>query len=179
MAINRTYLDFQIQEAGTTAFLFVDISQYADTPSNPILEVLIPGYGEARTVAIISSQPNVISSNLLQAGCDPFSPAADLPDGLYWITYRISPHAQAYVSKSYLRTTILDYQWENCLLTLNNEPCDQKYERTLKNNMVDFVILRNSAKAEVSKGNTGLALQYYQMAEQIVKRFRPYRQNCC
>lgn len=180
MSQNRTFLDFEIPDlGGTNSLVFLDKSQYADTPQNPILEVLIPGYGESRTIAIIPSQPNVILSNLLEAGCNPFSPSADLPDGVYWFTYRIAPHSVAFVTKSHLRTTSLDYQWENCLLTLNNEPCDEKMERAVKNNMVDFIILRDSAKAELRKGNTAKALQQYQLAEQIVRRFRPYRQNCC
>lgn len=178
---NRTILDFEIADAGSTnSIIFIDKSQYSDLPTNPILETIIPGYGEARTVPIISSQVNIINSNLLEIGCNPSDPAADLPDGVYWFTYRIFPHGQAFVSKPYLRTTILNYQWENVLLTLNNEPCDQRHERDLKNQMVDFLVFRDGAKAELDKGNTSLAIQQYQMAEQVLRKFRPYnRQNCC
>jgi hypothetical protein len=175
-SLNRTYLDFDILEDGSTStIVFSDKSQYAEYPENPILNVLIPGFGESKTVAIISSQVNIINSNLLQIACDPANVAPDLPDGVYWLTYRISPHSLAYVTKPYLRTTILDYQFENALLTLNNTPCDEKRERAIKNNLVDFFVLKNSAKAELSQGNTAKAIQFYQLAEQILRKFNKFR----
>jgi hypothetical protein len=172
MVTNTTYLNFDIiADGGVSTLVFQDKSQYIELPTTPIVDIIIPGYGEAKTIPIRSSQTNVINSNELQIGCNPSDPAPALPDGIYWITYRIFPHNIAYITKPYLRTTVLDYQFENALLTLNNTPCDEKRERKLKENLIDFIIMRDSAKAELTEGNTSKAIQYYQMAQQILRKF--------
>jgi hypothetical protein len=167
--IHTNILDFDIIEDGNPKTLvFLDKSTYIDDagPEKPVLEVVSPGFQIPVTIAIIPNQVNVLNSGLLKLTTG--TTYGDLADGLYWLTYRICPYDQVWKTKIYLKTTILEYRYQNALLTLDNSPYWKINDPQIQQSIAEYMIAIETAKANSQVENTTKATEYYKLANKIV-----------
>ena len=102
----RHNLDFDIFDGefiDTEILYWFDKSEYMETPSVPIVQVIFPGFTTPHTAPISPNKLNTISTSFLQFTTE----KEEFPDGVYHITYAIAPHDKLKVCKWYLRTTQL------------------------------------------------------------------------
>jgi len=109
-----------------------DISTYPDSPAviNPSLEIDIPGFG-ITSVAFVPNQFNVFNSTTLgitSSGDD----LVALPDGLYTITYSVTPAYENFVTKTIQRVDQLQEKFDNAFMKLDMMECDGAIKKQSK-----------------------------------------------
>lgn len=168
LGIHTNTLDFSVIEDGSPKTLVIlDKSTYMEeNPEKPIIEIVAPGFNIPVQIAFIPNSVNVINSSLLKLTGG--SVYADLADGLYWITYRICPYDKVYKTKVYLKTTILEYRFENSLLTLDNSPYWKIDDPEIQQKVTEYNIAIQTAIANTEVENTTKANEYYKLANNIV-----------
>ena len=139
-------LDFDIFDGefiDTEILYWFDKSEYMETPSVPVIQVIFPGFTEANTAPISPNKLNVISTSFLQFTTE----KAEFPDGIYHITYAIAPHDKLKVCKWYLRTTQLIGNIQQTLASISIED-KEKISLILE---IDKYLL--AAKAQVEENH--------------------------
>lgn len=171
--IYKNIINFSVIADGNPSTLVVlDSSEYMDeNPEKPKIDILMPGYAEWKSFALIPNQVNVFNSNLLEANCskDGLSP---IPDGIYWITIRVCPYDKSFKTLPYLRTCLLEYSFQNLLLSLDTTSCSQKDATVIERKLIQFQIFIETAKANVEIGNTDRAMDYYRLAEKVISSLK-------
>jgi len=172
LGVHRHTLDFDIiQGRNTKTFILADESDYMETPINPVYAILVPGFTSVVSINYIPGQVTVVNSNLLQLSCDPsFTLFFDLPDGLYWITQQIDPADTLYVTKPYLRTSLLEQKYDRLLVRLELSDFSFRRDRDLKDTIIQLDILIQSAKAETRFCNDIKAIEKYRMADRLADK---------
>jgi len=142
----RHNLDFDIFDGeflDTEILYWFDKSEYMETPSVPVIQVIFPGFTEANTAPISPNKLNTISTSFLQFTTE----KEEFPDGVYNITYAIAPHDKLKVCKWYLRTTQLVGNIQQTLQSLSMEE-KEKISLILE---IDKYLL--AAKAQVGENH--------------------------
>lgn len=142
-----------------------DISVYATTPSNPSLEITVPGFPKVN-VEFTPSSVNIYNAAHFDIDCEATSP---LPDGIYYLKYSVTPNSTTYVEKSFLRMEQLICRYYNVRLSLDvNCPCSDekdKHEALLR----QASILMEGAQASANQCDPVSAYEKYQKADKILR----------
>lgn len=131
----------------------VDTSIYADPSLLPItcqeLDITLPG----------TSQPVYITTGLIPNFCGVFDatdlgidcpPGSNLPDGLYTISYSISPNDLTKITYYHLRTTLTVNRYFGEICKLHLRECEPTSEEKQNLNDLRFIkMLIDAAKAKV------------------------------
>jgi hypothetical protein len=97
----------------------------------------------------------------------------DLPDGLYMLTYSVSPNDQLFETKHYLRTCQIEYKFaQEFARTVNFCDIDSRFMRDLQR----IEVLIEGAKANAKVCNPQKAVDLYKKANELLQRLNS---NCC
>lgn len=159
-------LDFEILDSNNLKnIIFVDASTYSEEPENPILSLLLPGSNKYLIANITPRVVNVLDSHTigLSQALESWCPV-DLPDGVYTYTYKICPYETLKITKSYLRTTLIDKDIAQIYETLSFIECCKDDLTAIKKELVDIYIFLESGKANATLGNIDKAGKDYSIA---------------
>jgi len=126
-----------------------DASTYPDpnTTTSPTIELTIPGFGIA-TIPFVQNDFNIFNSTIvgLTEVSDTLLP---LPDGLYTMTYSVTPAYTNYVTKTFMRVEQLQEQFDKVFMSLDMMECDRaiKQQAKVDLNTVYFFIQGSIAAA--------------------------------
>lgn len=180
MSLKKQELDFEIVPTGNPkTIVFVDSSDYFESPDRPLLQVFPPGHNRYFVVNIMPGKVNTLNSSII--GLAPVlhtSSLVDLADGVWTFTYMICPYDKVFITKYYLRTTTLDQKLNQ---VFDYADCDCEFERNekFKNEIVDIILLVEKAKANAAKGEVSKASEAYQKASKRVNKLLDRLQKLC
>lgn len=155
-----------------------DISTYPDDPpvvTSPSITIEIPaGFGTV-TLPFIVEDFNVFTSlslGLTSIGSD----LSSIPDGVYTLTYSIAPAIDNFVTKTIMRTEIIQEKFDNAFMKLDMMECDGPIRKQAKETLstINFFIQAAIASANecaIDKANT-----LYCTANDMLDRF--IKNNC-
>lgn len=159
----------------------VDMSAYASTSTLPVtcpqLSVTVPGM--TQPVYFTTNLPlnfsRVLTAVDLGIGT---STSLPIPDGVYKISYSISPNDKVYVSYYHLRTTAITNRYYAELCKLHLGECEPTAEEKQKLNDLRYIkMLVDGAKAKVEYCHT--PNQGVKMLEYAHKLLDKYVTGCC
>lgn len=163
--IHQNILNFFILDTNDPkSMVFVDASEYIENPEKPILEIVLPGMNKYLLVNISPRKVNTFTSNTFNLTptilneCE----TIDLPDGIYRFKYKICPYKYINRVKYYLRITSLSNKLNHILDKLD---CEIELSEKLKQEIIDILILIESAKASAELGNNEKASNKYKLAD--------------
>lgn len=162
--INTYKINFlALSSNDTKTIVLVDTSNYLSFPEKPLLDIVPPGYTGFIQVPYTPNSVIVINSDTLNltAQCD-YSELSDLPDGVYQITMKVCPYDQLYTKKCFIKTSLLESQFQNLLLGMKDDSVKTKKE------IIDIDVLIMSAKAEANVCNIESATEKYNIASKKV-----------
>lgn len=165
IGIDEFSIDFRILPTNDVkSIALLDQTNYISTPEKPLIEVIIPGFTgsvefayEPLTIIIITSDTLKLTYSNDQGV------TADLPDGVYQIIMKVCPYGELFNKKCHLKTTKLELEYQDILRKVDIK-CNCYEERKLRDDIIDFDILLQSAKAEADICNTEKALLKYNAA---------------
>jgi hypothetical protein len=119
-------LDILVIDTHNSKYLGIaDISTYPDSPpvQSPTIEITIPGFGMA-SLPFVPVDFNVFTSTTLgiTSVTDDIIP---LPDGVYTLTYSVTPAYENFVTKTIIRVDQLLQLYNEAFLTLDMMVCDK------------------------------------------------------
>lgn len=166
LSIKSNKLNFDVIESlDPTSISIIDKSEYLDVrPDKPTMEVLVPGFSESHLTPWRPFNINIINAGQLNIGC---GPNVNLPDGVYCLTLRVCPQEEVYLTKTYLKTDLLDYEFDQKLLMVNsNKHISEELKRKFQD--IEFLIL--VAKSHARNGNTTEATTLYSKAQKYLNK---------
>ena len=159
------------------ALLIADISQYPVPFSivNPTVEITVPGFN-VLTLAFNAQNFTVYNSMSLNITCsDVDCDLIDLPDGIYYVKYSITPAYRYFVNKSFLRINKLQEKFDKVYLKLDFMQCDQAIKEEDLEVLNTIEIYMNGAVAAANNCLDTLAMKLYQKASQYIDDFVNHR----
>lgn len=119
-------LDFLVINTFNTKTLGIaDISTYDTNPPvvvAPTMSIIIPGYTMPVVIPFIVLDFNVYNSATL--GLSSYPAITPLPDGVYYLTYSVTPAYINYVEKTIMRTERIQEKFDNAFMRLDMMECD-------------------------------------------------------
>ena len=151
--IYKHNLDFLILDCisnNLKEIIIKDNSEYGWELERLYLEILFLGYTDLKSIIFNHDDINVLTTNKLGVtDCNNI----DFEDGLYWITYSVSPHDYVFVTKLYLRTKKYDCLYSSLLLEISYTNFSVKEDEDVKNKLIDLSIMKEAAIANIENGN--------------------------
>lgn len=166
LTIQTNVLDFDILEVlDPKSISIIDKSSYLDgRPDKPTLEVLAPGYSKSHLVPFRPFNINIVNAGQLNIGC---GSNVNLPDGVYCITLRVCPQEEVFITKTYLKTDLIDYEYDQKLLMILN---NRQLSEDLKRKFQDIELILMAAKSHAKNGNTKEATSLYHKAQKYLDK---------
>jgi hypothetical protein len=148
-----------------------DASTYPAAPpiSNPIIEIVVPGFD---TVALpfVPNTLNIFDSTdlgLTSSGDD----LLPLPDGIYYIKYSITPAFENFVDKSIIRVEQLQEKFDEAFLTLEMMECDLAIKTQQIVNLTSINFFIQGAIAAANNCATDRSNKLYAQASKMLNNF--------
>lgn len=175
MPVTSPILDILLLDThNLTTLAVADNSQYpvGFTIVNPSLSIVPPSF-PVKTVVFANSNLNVFTTNDVGITCPsgPDCTICNLPDGYWQLTYTISPALTYTVTKSFMRTDLLQQKLAEVFLSLDLDKCDETVSRQdmLKVDQIQYYIQTSIAAG--NKCNEKLAIDLYNIAERMLDEF--------
>lgn len=136
----------------TKVFRVSDISTYAtglDVDCGT-LQITPPGFSQPTTIEVVPHFNLVLNGCTLgiqTSGCG--SSQTNLPDGIYWIRYSVSPNDKVFVEYNHLRMTQTLNRYYNILCTLEMGACEP--EPDVKAKLNELRLIKSFLDAAVAK----------------------------
>jgi len=159
------------------SLLIADISKYPVpyTIVNPTIQITVPGFN-VLTLPFTAEGFTVYDSMSLEITCSDLDcDTIDLPDGIYYVKYSITPAYRYFVNKSFLRINKLQEKFDAVYLRLDFMQCDQAIKQE------DFDVLNtiqtyiNGAVAAANNCLDVLAMKLYGKALDAINDFVNHR----
>lgn len=145
-----------------------DASTYPDSPpvTSPTIEITVPGFGLASLPFTINDF-NVFNSSSLGL-TSPSETTLPIPDGLYTLTYSVTPAYQNFVTKTIMRVDQLQEKFDEAFMKLDMMQCDMaiKQQSKVELNTIYFLIQGSMAAANNCAIDTANKL-YIQASKQL------------
>lgn len=171
LGIHRNHLDFEILETGNPKTLvFVDSSQYIESPDRPLLEVFLPAFNKYLLVNVIPGQVNTFNSSTLGLNSAlQINFLQDLPDGVWSFRYKICPYDFIFIDKKHIRVTQLICKLSEVYNTISIDGCEcpTQIDVFIQKQLTRIHILIEGAKAVVNLDYIK-AGRYYNLANKLV-----------
>jgi hypothetical protein len=170
-----TKLSLDIQDTtNTKTFRIVDNSEYNEKINikDGYLSIIPPGFDRVKSFKVTPGFNEILNTSLL--GILPaktYRQLADLPDGLYQITYSIPPTDRLSVEYFYFRTSKLyqKYYEHICTLYQHRKNYLVKEFSDKKRNLIWIKILIDASKhAAEDNHDNDLAIQLYNEASELL-----------
>lgn len=155
------------------SLLVADISSYPTPFSiiNPTIEITVPGF-PVKTLSFTAQGFTVYDSQSLGITCpDLDCEKIELPDGIYYFKYSITPAYRYFVNKSILRVNKLMEKYDSVYLKLDFMQCDMAIKEEDLKILNTIEIYINGAIAAANKCLDDKAMQLYRKASQFIDDF--------
>lgn len=159
----------------------IDMSAYLSNDVLPVtcpqLSIIVPGMTQPVffTTDLPKNFSRIFTAIDLEIGT---SAEQAIPDGVYKISYSISPNDKVYISYYHLRTTMITNRYYAELCKLHLGDCEPTAEEKQKVNDLRFIkMLIDGAKAKVEYCHT--TNQGVKMLEYAHKLLDKYVTGCC
>lgn len=184
MAVTTPILNLLILDTHDLKVLGIaDYSQYpiGFTIINPSLEIIPPSF-PVSTKTFTANSLNLYNSNDVGITCVTDNCfLTEIPDGFWQVKYSISP-AQTYsITKSFMRTQLLQKRFEQAFLSLDLNHCDLGTKEQDMNMIDEINYYIQTSIAAGNECNPKLALDTYKVADQMLTKFlksKCYVSNC-
>lgn len=133
-------------------FRISDISTYAEGLATDCgtLQITPPGFNQPTTIEVLPHFNLVLNGctlGLQQTNCGTHQ--NNLPDGIYWIRYSVSPNDKVYVEYNHLRMTQTLNRYYNTLCTLEMAACEP--EPDVKEQLNELRLIKSFLDAAQAK----------------------------
>lgn len=170
-------LDIIVVPTYTSKLLGIaDTSTYPDSPpvQAPTIEITIPGFGVA-SLPFVKNDFNVFNSNSL--GLTGVGESTlPLPDGLYTLTYSVTPAYVNYVTKTIMRVEQLQEKFDEAFMKLDMMECDKAIKTQAKVELNSIYLLIQGSIAAGNNCATDIANKLYLQAS---KQLSSFTKNYC
>jgi hypothetical protein len=153
-----------------------DISTYPDSPpvQSPTIEITIPGFGVV-SQPFVPDEFNVFNSTTLEL-TDAGDDIVPIPDGLYTLTYSVTPAYTNYVTKSIYRVDQLQEEFDKAFMKLDMMECDLAIKKQSKFELNTIYFFIQGAIAAANNCAIETANKLYLQAAKQLSQFN--KQNC-
>lgn len=153
-----------------------DISTYPDSPpiQAPTIEITIPGFGLV-SIPFVPNDFNVFNSTTLEltSGTDDLLP---IPDGIYTLTYSVTPAYENYVTKNIMRVDQLQEKFDEAFMKLDMMECDMAIKKQSKVELSSIYFFIQGAIAAANNCAIDVANKLYAQASKQLNYFT--KNNC-
>jgi len=153
-----------------------DISTYPDSPpvQAPTIEITVPGFGVV-SIPFVPNDFNVFNSTSLEltSGTDDLLP---IPDGVYTLTYSVTPAFENYVTKTIIRVDQLQEKFDEAFMKLDMMECDMAIKKQSKVELNTIYFLIQGAIAAANNCAIDVANKLYAQASRQLTSF--VKRNC-
>jgi len=153
-----------------------DISTYPDSPpvSAPTIEITIPGFGLV-SLPFVPNDFNVFNSTTLEitAVGDDLTP---IPDGVYTLTYSVTPAFENFVTKTIIRVEQLQEKFDEAFMKLDMMECDKAIKIQSKVDLNTIYFLIQGAVAAANNCAVDVANKLHLQASKLLTNF--IKNNC-
>jgi len=169
-----TTLNIQVVPTYNTYTISIqDLSTYVGAPSSPTIRIVAPG--------IDINQPFTINSintfNSTTLGLTPvLTPTVPIPDGVYYLTYSIAPSNVNYVTKTFMRTDLIQEKFDNAFMKLDMIQCDKAIKTQAKVDLTTIYYFIQGSIAAANNSAVDVATRLYLQADNMLNNF--IRTNC-
>lgn len=153
-----------------------DISTYPDSPpvQSPTIEITIPGFGLV-SIPFVPNDFNVFNSGILEItalGED----LVPIPDGIYTLTYSVTPAFENFVTKTIQRVDQLQEKFDEAFMKLDMMECDGAIKKQSKVELSSVYFLIQGSIAAANNCAVDLSNKLYLQASKQLSNFR--KRNC-
>lgn len=150
-----------------------DISTYDSTPNSPTLRIVAPGVDVS--LPFVPETINTFNSTSLEL-TPVGSPIAALPDGVYYLTYSIAPAVDNYVTKTFMRTDLIQEKFDNAFMKLDMMQCDNAIKTQSKVDLSTINFFIQGSIAAANNSAVDVATKLYNQANRQLDYF--IKNNC-
>lgn len=170
--LHNTYLDFYIGDTHSCKTIaVVDTSSYNPLHiiSEPVLQVIVPGYDDVMELNYYKGGVTVLNSNNISITnhLDP-EDYVELPDGAYTIKLSICPHDQFWKEITFYRICKLQCLYDKALLLLDLSTCEICYSKDKKEKLSLAKFYMEAVIANTNDCNVKKANEMYSSASKIL-----------
>ncbi len=162
-------------------FGIADISTYPDSPvtTNPSITITIPqGFGDV-TLPFIQNDFNVYTSLSLGITTELMdNPIAPLPDGVWTLTYSVTPAYENYVTKTFMRTEVIQEKFDMAFMKLDMMECDGPIKKQAKQDLNTIYYFIQGSIAAANNCALDASNTLYIQANKMLDRFIKNNCNC-
>lgn len=153
-----------------------DNSTYPDSPAvqAPTIEITVPGFGLV-SIPFTPNDFNVFNSSSLEltaVGEDLIA----IPDGVYTLTYSVTPAYLNYVTKNIMRVEQIQERFDNAFMKLDMMQCDLAIKKQSKVELNSIYFLIQGSIAAANNCAVDVANKLYLQASKQLDRF--INNNC-
>jgi len=153
-----------------------DISTYPDSPpvQAPTIEITVPGFGIV-SIPFVPNDFNVFNSTSLEltaVGED----LLPIPDGVYTLTYSVTPAFENYVTKTIIRVEQLQEKFDEAFMKLDMMECDLAIKKQSKVELSTIYFLIQGSIASANECAVDVANKLYLQASKMLTNF--INNNC-
>ena len=154
-----------------------DASTYPTTPptvSSPTITIVVPSFDEV-TLPFNVDDFNVFTSSTLGLTVvgEPILP---LPDGLYTLTYTVAPAYENNVTKTFMRTEIIQEKFDKAFMKLDMMECDRAIKTQSKVDLNSIYFFIQGSIAAANNCAIDEANKLYVQADKMLNNF--LKNNC-
>jgi hypothetical protein len=160
----------------TKTLAVLDISTYPDSPAvtSPSIEITPPGF-DAIEIVFDTEEYNVFNSEDLGI-TDTGEDLVPIPDGLYTLTYSVTPASENYVTKTIMRVDQLQQEFDKTFMKLDMMECDSAIKKQSKAELNTIFFLIQGSMAAANNCAIETANKLYQQAFKQLSYFN--KKNC-
>lgn len=153
-----------------------DASTYPDPniTTSPTIEITVPGFGVA-SLPFAQNDFNVFNTTsigLTEVGF----PILPLPDGVYTLTYSVTPAFENFVTKTIIRVDQLQEKFDEAFMKLDMMECDQAIKTQSKVELMTIYFTIQGAIAAANECAVDTANKLYIQASKQLANF--VKNNC-
>lgn len=177
-----TMLDFNIIDTYNSLTIGIaDASTYDPIVpiANPSLEITPPGGFSKVTIPFTPMSINIINSNMagITIACD-YDGLYEMPDGIWVFKYSIKPNLTSFVSKYFMRTTLIECKLQSILLKNLLSEGDPIINATQLKSLLDVQLMIEGSIAAANKGDVQTANSIYKKASSVLENLNQKCDNC-
>ena len=149
----------------TYTLAVVDNSVYPTTPTNPTIQIEIPGFNTITTTFNVA-ETNVFNSTDL--GLTTAGNELPIPYWIYGIKYTVNPAYIYYVEKSIMRVDQLQEKYDEAFMQLDMMECDRAIKTQSKVDLLSvYFFIQGSIAAANNCANVNSARLYAQASKML------------
>jgi hypothetical protein len=153
-----------------------DISTYDTNPPNvssPTIRIVAPGIDINQPFTVKSI--NTFNSTTLGLTAV-LQPTIPIPDGVYYLTYSIAPSNVNYVTRTFMRTDLIQEKFDNAFMKLDMIECDRAIKTQAKVELTTIYYFIQGSIAAANNSAVSVATRLYLQADNMLNNF--IRTNC-